>query len=208
MIRDKTDASRTILAVLNQVLGAKYEIFFTYDECFKVVEKLESYNRFICSGPIRLSNDEVFECDPSYLVCGEDFCDGPDQAEYDESYEYNNGWFSSGGKRDCKNALGYNPLSYYEMPPHPEQFYEMGYSNWPDPHKEIVEISEEEKMRGLLWYAYHELNAIRARDGAPEGVSHAYFDKLVETLKDTLGESESMPWPSEPAKKVSKKYLK
>lgn len=60
---------------------------------------------------------------------------------------------------------------------------------------------EIERLRGLLWHAWYEFNAIRAKDGAPEGVSEDYWDKLTNALNETLGE-DAKPWASASAKKV------
>lgn len=69
--------------------------------------------------------------------------------------------------------------------------------------------TNEEKLRALLWAAWFELNAIRARDGAPQhidwhqgrplqtdGVDRQYFSDLVDAMSDTLGD-DSQPWPAE-----------
>lgn len=55
---------------------------------------------------------------------------------------------------------------------------------------------------GLLWYAWHEFNAIRARDGAPVGVEHEYWDTLTERMATFLGPVRSQPWPCEEAKEI------
>lgn len=47
--------------------------------------------------------------------------------------------------------------------------------------------------RALLWAAGAELNAIHARDGAPDGVSHEYFGNLVEAIRLELG-GDIKPW--------------
>lgn len=54
---------------------------------------------------------------------------------------------------------------------------------------------------GLIWYAWSEFNAIRARDGAPEGVEHEYWDKLTESFRDYIGD-DAQPWPSADTKSV------
>ena len=72
-----------------------------------------------------------------------------------------------------------------------------------------VAIEERIQYRALLWAAWRELNAIRARDGVPythEGwkceVSEEYFSALVDALDAALGE-DAKPWPS----KVMKPFL-
>lgn len=58
------------------------------------------------------------------------------------------------------------------------------------------------RARALLWCAWMELNAIRARDGVPRdytgcrsGVSEEYFSSLVDALAETLG-IDCQPWPA------------
>jgi hypothetical protein len=45
-----------------------------------------------------------------------------------------------------------------------------------------------------IWCAWSELNRIRARDGAPEGVCPDYFDGLVEEMRGLLPEEYQKPW--------------
>lgn len=52
----------------------------------------------------------------------------------------------------------------------------------------------------VLWAAWRELNAIRARsgvpldfDGRPQSISEDYFSKLVDDLHDALGDK-AQPW--------------
>lgn len=59
----------------------------------------------------------------------------------------------------------------------------------------------DDRTRYLMWQAWHELNAIRARDGVPfdhmgypSDVDEAYFSQLVDDLAEWLGE-EAKPWP-------------
>ena len=59
-----------------------------------------------------------------------------------------------------------------------------------------------EKVLGLLWYAWSEFNAIRARDGAPEGVDAKYWDELTEHMAAQLGD-DAQPWPSAAAKLIA-----
>ncbi len=73
------------------------------------------------------------------------------------------------------------------------------------------------RNRALLWAAWMELNAIRARDGAPVffqygpsgpikccGCDEAYFGRLVEAMSNALG-ADNQPWPSEAMKPHIKK---
>lgn len=55
-------------------------------------------------------------------------------------------------------------------------------------------IAAQEWMR-CAWY---ELNAIRARSGAPEGVAQEWWDQLTNALDEMLGDG-AMPWPSKAA---------
>lgn len=54
----------------------------------------------------------------------------------------------------------------------------------------------------LLWAAWMELNAIRARDGVPynhlgykSDVAEEYFSNIVDALSDALGD-DAQPWPN------------
>ena len=47
--------------------------------------------------------------------------------------------------------------------------------------------------RELLREAWHEFNAIRARDGAPIGVSHEYWSEMTDRLGELLGD-DTKPW--------------
>lgn len=77
-----------------------------------------------------------------------------------------------------------------------------------------AQAQEIAKLRGLLWYAWHEFNAIRARDGAPRGsdtccgrlgptlVSEEWWNTLTEAFADAIGADARTPWPSPEAKDV------
>ncbi len=65
-------------------------------------------------------------------------------------------------------------------------------------------IDKPEEANGLLWYAWHEFNTIRARDGAPIGISHEFWDEMTKKMNEFLG-GDSKPWPSDAAKKIFKK---
>lgn len=61
------------------------------------------------------------------------------------------------------------------------------------------------KLRGLLWYGWHEMNAIRARSGVPldergskQSISEEYWDAVVEAMNEALGD-DAKPWPSDDA---------
>lgn len=65
------------------------------------------------------------------------------------------------------------------------------------------------ELRGLLWLAYHEFNAIRARSGAPldqygmTTVSEEWWDQMTRAFADAVGPDAKKPWPSEEAKAVT-----
>lgn len=77
-----------------------------------------------------------------------------------------------------------------------------------------AQAQENARLRGLLWYAWHEFNAIRARDGAPRGsdtccgrlgpalVSEEWWSTLTEAFADAIGADARTPWPSPEAKDV------
>jgi hypothetical protein len=45
-----------------------------------------------------------------------------------------------------------------------------------------------------IWCAWHEMNAIRAKDGAPDGICENYWSQVVENLKNMLPEKYQNPW--------------
>jgi hypothetical protein len=47
--------------------------------------------------------------------------------------------------------------------------------------------------REYMRKAWYEMNAIRARDGAPAGVCHDYWSRLVDQLGELLG-NDAKPW--------------
>ena len=57
-------------------------------------------------------------------------------------------------------------------------------------------------LRGLLWHAWYEFNAIRARSGAPldqhgERLCHPeYWGQLTDAFAAAIGEDALTPWPS------------
>ncbi len=66
--------------------------------------------------------------------------------------------------------------------------------------------AECERLRGLLWYAWHEFNAIRARSGAPmtrDGMptcSEDSWDRMTEAFAEAIGTDARKPWPSAAAR--------
>lgn len=61
-------------------------------------------------------------------------------------------------------------------------------------------------LEGLLWYAWNEMNIIRARDGVPRdytgsqvSVSEKFWSDMVDAMADALGD-DAKPWPSEAAR--------
>lgn len=63
-------------------------------------------------------------------------------------------------------------------------------------------IKENQKLMGLLWFAWYEFNTIRAATGAPSNISHKYWDFCTESFAEALGEDNLTPWMSEDAKKI------
>ena len=73
----------------------------------------------------------------------------------------------------------------------------------------VAEVAAE--LRGLLWLAHHEFNAIRARSGAPldqygmTTVSEIWWDQLTRAIADAVGPAAKKPWPSDEATVVTAK---
>ena len=69
------------------------------------------------------------------------------------------------------------------------------------------------ELRGLLWLACQEFNAIRARSGAPldqygmTTVSEIWWDQLTRAIADAVGPDARKPWPSDEAKAVTAKII-
>jgi len=79
-------------------------------------------------------------------------------------------------------------------------------------YAEVLDRAQQEieRLRGLLWYGWHEMNAIRARsgvplgfDGRPLGIVEDYWSDVVEAMQDALGE-DAQPWPSPAARAALK----
>lgn len=64
-----------------------------------------------------------------------------------------------------------------------------------DPPSPDSHLTERERMRAVIWTAWRELNAIRARDGAPCGVDPNYFSAVVDACETVLGD-DTKPWPN------------
>ena len=70
-------------------------------------------------------------------------------------------------------------------------------------------MDERTRLRGLLWFAWNEMNAIRARSGAPlahDGMTtcaEEYWSDLVNAMAAELGEDDLKPWPSSAATAIS-----
>ena len=65
-----------------------------------------------------------------------------------------------------------------------------------------------DRMRGLLWFAWHEFNAIRARDGAPTAdgvplVVEDWWSKMTDAFAKAIGPDAQTPWPSKEAREAS-----
>lgn len=66
-------------------------------------------------------------------------------------------------------------------------------------------VRERDAGREWMRRAWHELNAIRARDGAPSGISEDYWSELVDALGDMLG-ADDVPWMTNAAVCLVKPY--
>lgn len=66
--------------------------------------------------------------------------------------------------------------------------------------------AEVERLRGLLWYAWNEFSAIRARSGAPlshDGiplVAEDWWNTMTEAFGAAIGDDAQTPWPSPEAR--------
>lgn len=62
--------------------------------------------------------------------------------------------------------------------------------------------AEVERLKGLLWYSWHEFNAIKARHGAPVDhylmltVDPEYWEQLTKAFAAAIGPEDAKPWPS------------
>lgn len=74
------------------------------------------------------------------------------------------------------------------------------YNGLRDEAADALEAAERERDAGREWMriAWHEFNAIRARDGAPEGVSHEWWEEITEALGEMLGD-DRVPWRTKAA---------
>jgi len=77
--------------------------------------------------------------------------------------------------------------------------------------RELAESRAEcERLRGLLWYAWHEFNAIRARSGVPlthDGMptcSEDSWNRMTEAFAEAIGPDARKPWPSAAARAALK----
>jgi hypothetical protein len=68
----------------------------------------------------------------------------------------------------------------------------------------VVAAAQADIGRELMRQAWYELNTIRARSGAPEGVDEAWFGSLVDQLASILGD-EAVPWMLGAAKDLAKR---
>lgn len=66
--------------------------------------------------------------------------------------------------------------------------------------------AENARLRGLMWHAWHEMNAIRARsgvpldfDGKPQGIGAVYWSNVVDRMDEALSD-DAKPWPSNDAR--------
>lgn len=76
----------------------------------------------------------------------------------------------------------------------------MGYTLTP-----VGRPDESAKLRGLLWFAWHEFNAIRARHGAPitrdlmPTCTEEWWSEMTDAFAAAIGEDAQKPWPSKDA---------
>lgn len=67
----------------------------------------------------------------------------------------------------------------------------------------LSEAEEAKRLRGLLWFAWHEFNAIRARDGSANGVSEEWWSEMTDMFSKAIGPDASKPWPSAEARALT-----
>lgn len=60
--------------------------------------------------------------------------------------------------------------------------------------------------RELMRIAWREFNSIRARDGAPAGVCHDYWNQLTEQLRELVGNDDAKPWMTKAASVLVKPW--
>lgn len=63
-------------------------------------------------------------------------------------------------------------------------------------------IEENKHLKGLLWFAWYEFNTIRARNGAPDGISHEYWEFCTEQFAKAIGPENTTPWATVEALKI------
>lgn len=66
----------------------------------------------------------------------------------------------------------------------------------------------QDNLLGLLWFAYREFNAIRARSGAPLDqygmtlVDEQWWSDMTDMFAAAIGPENTTPWPSKEAKAI------
>jgi len=60
--------------------------------------------------------------------------------------------------------------------------------------------------REVLRRAWREFNAIRARDGAPAGVCHDYWNEMTESLHALVGDDDAKPWMTKATRELVRPY--
>lgn len=65
-----------------------------------------------------------------------------------------------------------------------------------------------QQMRAMLWYAWDEMNAIRAEsgvpcsyDGRPKAINEEFWSNMVDAMATLLGDA-AKPWPPDGAQEV------
>ena len=74
--------------------------------------------------------------------------------------------------------------------------------------RERLKAAERENDAGreVLRQAWREFNAIRARDGAPAGVCHEYWDEMTESLNALVGDEDAKPWMTKATRELIRPY--
>ena len=73
---------------------------------------------------------------------------------------------------------------------------------------DAAETPSTDHLLGLIWFAYHEFNAIRARSGAPldqygmTTCTEEYWGELRDAFYAALPEEDRTPWPSDRARAI------
>lgn len=74
-------------------------------------------------------------------------------------------------------------------------------------HHAIMERAEKAeaevaRLRGLLWFAWHEFNAVRAREGTTNNAAEEWWSQMTDMFGEAIGTENNTPWPSPEAKAI------